>query len=179
MAFLLWSASSSDYLYDDGRRRNITPPPEVPSGSILYRADGAARGQGTEDGHASGFGCICYASNLGPQACISRQLPEDHTNNMAEYAALVCCLMRIARQPPATYYVQMDSLLVCRQVNGQWRRRSGNLHPFFNDSQQLVRMIQRQNSVIHVVHIYREWNGDADSLANTGADGRDTHDNWF
>ena len=63
-------------------------------------------------------------------------------------------------------------MLVVKQLNGIWACRATHLVPMYEYGLRLVRELQERDTVIHVVieHVYREYNGEADSLANQALD---------
>jgi len=154
-------------------------PPQLDPSVVLYRSDGAARGQGSDDTHACGFGCKCYGSASEPEAWIASPLPDHFSNNEAEYKGVRCVLRRILRTRPVECVAQMDSLLVCRQLRGEWQCRADHLKAYFDDCYDLLQRIRSAGTRIDLQHIYREFNKDADRLANLGADGQLSHNHWF
>ena len=178
MAFLIKSCTNPKYMYADARQRVVQDLLPVPAGAVLYRGDGAARGQGTADVHSIGYGCICYASEHGPRAWKHDYLQDDDSNNIAEYTALECILLRVVRNSCPHVIVELDSLLVCHQVLGIWRCRSAVLRPYFNRCWSLMDRASSSGILVQLHHIYREHNTDADALANLGADGLSDSLNW-
>jgi len=106
-------------------------------------------------------------------------LPAGSSNNIAEYSALLCILQRVLREAHALTHVQLDSLLVVRQINGAWRCLNPTLQGYWNDCHRLLDSARGQGCRISIDHIYREYNADADALANRGADGESAASiNW-
>ena len=83
-----------------------------------------------------------------------------------------------ARTLPARSVLQMDSMLVTNQLCGRWHVVASDLVPYFRQANALLNRIRRRGVVIEIVHIYREFNKDADAKANMGADGTDAQHNW-
>ena len=83
---------------------------------MLYRCDGASRGQGrarAADGEAY-FGAVGIVDGhvVGKRA---GQLGQE-SNNIAEYAGALACLKDAFRRASPSVTLQMDSLLVIRQL---------------------------------------------------------------
>ena len=178
MTSLVRSCSNPKYMYADARQRQVQDLLPVPADAMLYRGDGAARGQGTSDVHVAEYGCICYASQNGPRAWKHVHLGDQDTNNIAEYNSLLCILLRIGRHPCLQIIVELDSLLVCRQVLGEWRCRSTLLRLYFDRCWDLLSRARSSGKLIQIRHIYKEHNYDADALANLGTDGLSDALNW-
>ena len=176
--FLIRACTDSRYIYNDARRRRVVPPEAVPVDSTHYRSDGAARGQGTDNASGAGFGCICYAFGDEPEGWIHKPLGSETTNNVAEYSGLICILERIMRMPVRDNVIEVDSLLVSKQATAQWRCRNQDLQPYFDRCWTLIEAARQARKGIDIRHIYREFNADADALANKGADGLDDSRNW-
>jgi len=176
--FLIRSCTDARWTYNDVRRRHVVTPLPVPFDSAHYRSDGAARGQGTDNATGAGFGCICYAFNIEPEAWMHKPLSNDSSNNVAEYSGLICILERLMRLAVRDNDVEIGSLLVSKQATAQWRCKSQDLQPYFDRCWSLIGSARQANKGIEIRHIYREFNADADTLANKGADGLDDALNW-
>ena len=179
LRFLKQSAETCFTLYRDSRVRVVVPPPVLDPSVVLYRSDGAARGQGSDDIHACGFGCKCYGSDTVDDAWITSPLPDHFSNNEAEYEGVRCVLQRILRTRPVECIARMDSLLVCKQLRGEWQCKADHLKNYFDQCYGLLQRIRLTGIQIDLQHIYREFNKDADHLANLGADGQSSHRNWY
>lgn len=90
------------------------------------------------------------------------------TNNQAEYLALVLGLMYAQKhmEPHDELSIFADSLLMVRQINGEYAVRNADLKPLHAIARQLLQPYKRSR----MTHIYREHNGEADALANEGID---------
>jgi ribonuclease HI len=88
------------------------------------------------------------------------------TNNVAEYAGLVAGLEAARKAGVTTLEVRLDSLLLVRQVNGDYRVKAAGLKPYFRDA---VALLSAFDSA-EVVHVPREQNTRADELANLALD---------
>jgi dinuclear metal center YbgI/SA1388 family protein len=88
------------------------------------------------------------------------------TNNVAEYQALIAGLEMALDRGVELLDVFLDSELVVRQVNGQYKVKDGGLKPLH---QQACLLLSRFHEV-DVKHVRREQNADADRLVNEAID---------
>lgn len=84
------------------------------------------------------------------------------TNNEAEYQALTAALEEVLSLGAEAVNVHLDSELLVRQLNGQYRVKSDRLRIFYLQAQDLLRRFQEYA----IIHIPRERNQEADRLAN-------------
>jgi ribonuclease HI len=124
---------------------------------LILRTDGASRGN---PGPAAA-GVVIELPNGDEIACGKHYLGI-LTNNQAEYRALILGLTEIARYRPAEILVYMDSELVVRQMNGQYRVKEESLRETYNEAQLLVRQLPK----VTIQHVRRGQNARADRLAN-------------
>lgn len=90
------------------------------------------------------------------------------TNNVAEYSALIKAL-ETARDMQATDLdVRMDSELIVKQMNGQYKIKDPGLQQLAG---QVLRLKNNFNSVTFT-HVRREYNKDADRMVNKALDER-------
>jgi len=89
-----------------------------------------------------------------------------HTNNAAEYHALLRALERAARVQSQALTICCDSELLVRQLTGEYQVRSDRLMALFNQAQLLLVRGPRWT----IKHIPREQNQRADRLANLAMD---------
>ena len=88
------------------------------------------------------------------------------TNNVAEYSGLLAALRWAVTNGITTLHVRSDSLLLVNQMKGQYRVKNLGLQPLYEDARSLVRQIGR----VTFEHVRREFNKDADRLANEAMD---------
>jgi formyltetrahydrofolate-dependent phosphoribosylglycinamide formyltransferase len=88
------------------------------------------------------------------------------TNNVAEYTGLVKALEAAAQKGPEQISVFSDSELLVRQITGQYRVKSEQLKPLF---QQAVSLLNGFNSW-NIQHVTRDKNIQADNLVNQALD---------
>ena len=90
------------------------------------------------------------------------------TNNVAEYEALLDAL-RLAKELGADeLLVHSDSLLLVKQVAGEYKVKNAGLAVLKAKAVSL----NRDFKAVKLVHVRRELNKDADRLANMALDGR-------
>ncbi len=88
------------------------------------------------------------------------------TNNVAEYRGLLAALEWAARHRVSPLHVRSDSLLLVKQMLGEYRVKHPGLQPLFEKARALTRQLGR----VQFEHIRRELNKDADRLANEAMD---------
>ena len=92
------------------------------------------------------------------------------TNNVAEYQALLAGLEMALDRGVERLDVFLDSELVVRQVNGQYKVKDAGLKPLH---QQACLLLSRFHEV-DVKHVRREQNAAADALVNQAIDAATT-----
>ena len=90
------------------------------------------------------------------------------TNNAAEYTAIKLALQAAIDRGAKAIKLFSDSELLVRQLNGQYKVKSPNLKPYYDDCMDLLMSFKSWQ----VTHVYREQNKDADRLANEAMDAR-------
>jgi ribonuclease HI len=125
--------------------------------------DGASRGN---PGHAA-IGVVVLAGGE-PVREIAERIGIA-TNNVAEYKALLRGLDEAAALGASTVHVQSDSELLVRQLLGDYKVRHDALVPLHREA--LARM--RGFDHVHVFHVPRVRNANADGLANRALDAGD------
>ncbi|MGB2958774.1 MAG: ribonuclease HI family protein [Bacteroidota bacterium] len=132
---------------------------------ILYAfTDGASRGNPGE----SGFG-IVVKDDRGDTVLTLNGYIGRTTNNIAEYTALLKLLERMRSVECSRMIVHSDSELMVKQLNGFYRVRNKGLKRYHARFQELKKILPFD---IHIRHIGREENKDADRLANEAIDTR-------
>lgn len=131
--------------------------------SVVVHTDGACRGNpgpssiGLHFLDAQGADLDRVGERIGNQ-----------TNNYAEYTAVIRALEMAARHGVRRLTVRSDSELMVRQMQGVYKVKSEAIRPLFERVQQL----QRQFTEVRFEHVRREFNAEADRLANLALDGR-------
>ncbi len=121
--------------------------------AVLY-ADGASRGNPGPAG--IGFVLLIGKEKISHSAFIGHS-----TNNVAEYTALLRGLETAIERGVQDIEVYMDSELVVRQINGQYRVREPHLKVLYNSVLNLLRRFRSYQ----VRHIPRSENREADRLS--------------
>ncbi len=88
------------------------------------------------------------------------------TNNVAEYRALIEGLKEAEQFHPNRLICHLDSELVVKQLNGEYRVKMETLQPFFEE----IKKIADELPDVVFVHIPREDNYRADALVNRALD---------
>lgn len=83
------------------------------------------------------------------------------TNNQAEYRAIIAALEKAISLGIGQVDMRSDSELVVNQINGRYRVKNIALRPLY----QKVKELQSQLKVLNIIHVPREKNREADSLA--------------
>ena len=96
----------------------------------------------------------------------------DETNNEAEYQGALYALMHIRSMHPRRAILYVDSLLVAKQIAGQWACRAPHLMGFYEQALDLVELLRQDERLerFEIKHVYREYNADADATANETID---------
>ena len=84
------------------------------------------------------------------------------TNNQAEYRALIAALQEALRLGAKEVDINMDSELVVRQINGEYRVKNAALKPLYQQVKHLLGLLEG----FTITHIPRQQNSEADKLAN-------------
>ena len=88
------------------------------------------------------------------------------TNNVAEYSGLLAALRWAADNGIAKLHIRSDSELLVKQMKGQYRVKNSGLQPLYEEAVALSRRIGR----VTFEHVRREYNKEADRLANEAMD---------
>ena len=160
------------------RRDSRVRDPDAAPGFVIYRSDGASRGQGGNAERQAGFGAAVWLPDLdglghGPPHATCREfLGPDVSNNVAEYRRVLECLGRAVRRRDRQIVIQVDSMLVSRQLaaHDSWACRSDDLVPLRDACRELGARLSNDGIAWSIVHIFREYNQTADTLANQAVD---------
>ena len=88
------------------------------------------------------------------------------TNNVAEYNGLLAALRYAREHGHRKVRIKSDSELLVKQMRGQYRVKNAGLQPLYEEAVRLTRKIGR----VTFEHVRREFNKDADRLANLAMD---------
>ncbi|MDH5695301.1 MAG: ribonuclease HI family protein [Dehalococcoidia bacterium] len=84
------------------------------------------------------------------------------TNNQAEYRAIIAALEQAVSLGAREIDIRLDSQLVVRQINGQYRVKKASLKPLY----QRVNQLQHQLHGFAITYIPRQQNTEAHHLAH-------------
>ncbi len=93
------------------------------------------------------------------------------TNNVAEYTSILRALEQLDAMlgngsKDSDVVIKMDSMLVVKQMNGEYKIKHPNLIPLA----QKVNEVRKRFRSVSFAHVYREHNKEADALANKAMD---------
>lgn len=131
---------------------------------IIY-TDGGARG----NPGPAGIGAVLYNEQREIVSEISVYLGRA-TNNQAEYRAVIAALEKAKQLGADELDLFLDSELVVRQLNREYKVKNKELAPLFLNIHNLSLGFKK----ISYTHVPREQNSLADALANQAMDGAST-----
>lgn len=88
------------------------------------------------------------------------------TNNVAEYQGLLAALNWAAENKIGRLHIRSDSELLVKQLRGEYRVKHEGLRPLYQEARQLLARIPH----VTFEHVAREFNKEADRLANDAID---------
>ena len=88
------------------------------------------------------------------------------TNNVAEYKAVIAGLHAASQFRPRVVHVRADSLLVVRQLRGEYKIKQAHLQPLAREAMALLRTFESYD----LTHVPRAQNARADALVNMALD---------
>ncbi len=136
---------------------------ETKSSVAVVFADGGSRG----NPGPSGCGAVVKSGSSDGEVLASlSKFVGIATNNVAEYTGLLIGLEKALAMGFSEVEVRMDSELIVKQIKGQYRCKNEGLIPLFNEAKRL----QRQFKKFNIEHVRREYNKEADLLANQAMD---------
>jgi ribonuclease HI len=141
-----------------------TPKSDAPMSECVIYVDGASRG----NPGLAGAGAIIRNSD-GEVIGELRRFLGMGTNNMAEYEALILALEEARSLGCNSVSVFADSELVVKQIKGIYKVKNEGLKGLYAIAAKLI----TQFSSFKIAHVKREFNGEADRLANEAIDLRD------
>jgi len=127
----------------------------------VVHTDGAARGN---PGPAA-IG-IVVQDETGHTVYESSRTLGTHTNNEAEYMALIAALHYLKESGINSAEFRLDSELVIRQIKGEYRVKEPRLQSLYAQVTMLLNAVPRHT----FRHVRREQNARADALANEALD---------
>jgi ribonuclease HI len=132
---------------------------------MIAHIDGGSRGNPGPAGYGVRF--------TDPHGAVVAELSEAigvATNNVAEYRGLLAALRYAKEQGYASLTIRSDSLLLVCQMRGEYKVKNPGLQVLHAEARRLVWDLGR----VRFEHVRREFNTDADRLANEAMDGKKT-----
>ncbi|MGH9717446.1 MAG: reverse transcriptase-like protein [Candidatus Acidiferrales bacterium] len=136
-------------------------PSGPPAGVHIANIDGASRGN---PGPAA-YAVVLRDPNGDVILELGKRLGRD-TNNVAEYYALLAALDYTISSGIKALRIRSDSELLVRQMQGRYKVKSPDLKPLHERALKMA----RQLNYFTIEHVRREFNCDADALANAALD---------
>lgn len=128
---------------------------------LILWTDGGARG----NPGPAGIGVVMTDAQGEVVAEIAEYIGEA-TNNQAEYRALIAGLTRAQELAATVVDIRMDSELVVRQLQGEYKVKNENMKPLYAQATALLKTFARYT----IQHVRREQNAEADKLVNQALD---------
>jgi len=88
------------------------------------------------------------------------------TNNEAEYRALIAILNKALQHNVENIHCFLDSELLVKQLNGEYRVKNERMKPLFAE----VQALKSRFDSIDFTHVFREKNTEADKRVNAALD---------
>lgn len=132
-----------------------------PAHWIVAYCDGGSRG----NPGPAGYGVYIQDEQGSVLAELSRYLGR-RTNNFAEYSGLLAALEFAVAKNHRRLRVISDSELMVKQMKGQYRVKSPDLRPLYEEARRMANDLEQ----FEIRHVLREKNHHADRLANLAMD---------
>jgi ribonuclease HI len=129
--------------------------------TVTVNIDGGARG----NPGPAGYGAVFKDASGKKIGELSRYLGVC-TNNYAEYSGLIAALEHAIAQCYKALKVFSDSELLVRQITGVYKVKSPELRELYDRARALIRKLES----FRIEHVRREFNHEADRLANRAMD---------
>lgn len=136
--------------------------PQAVGGTLHLFTDGGSRGNPGE----AAIGCVLEDPARGVTLKEHAERIGQETNNVAEYKALIRGLEIAAQYHPNRLICLLDSELIVKQVNGEYRVKMPTLEPLYQEVQRLAMGFPD----VVFKHIPRSDNHRADALVNKAMD---------
>jgi phosphoribosylglycinamide formyltransferase-1 len=131
------------------------------SEEIIAYTDGGSRGN---PGPAAA--AFILTDLGGTRLCAKAHILDQATNNVAEYTAIRNALKEARQWGVKRITLYSDSELIVRQLNGQYKVKSEQLRPFWQQSMELLNEFDSWQ----ILHIRREKNEETDRMVNMSLD---------
>jgi ribonuclease HI len=123
----------------------------------LLQFDGCSKGNPGK----AGSGAVIY-KNKNEIWSKSLYIGDKNTNNEAEYIGLIIGLEEAINIGIQHLYVEGDSLLVIKQMKGEYKVKAENLYKLYENAKK----VEKQFIKVSYNHVYRDKNKRADLLSN-------------
>ncbi|MCM8790803.1 MAG: ribonuclease HI family protein [Candidatus Omnitrophica bacterium] len=124
---------------------------------LFIYTDGGSRG----NPGPSGIGVVVLDSRRKKIKEICKYIGQT-TNNIAEYNALLSGLEEAAALGASEVVIYLDSELLAKQLNGEYRVKDDGIRPLFENALGLLKAFKS----FEIKHIDRDKNKEADKLVN-------------
>ena len=125
---------------------------------VLY-FDGCSKGNPGE----AGAGAVIYKNGVEIWDS-SIYVGAKESNNVAEYNGMIMGMTEAITRNIKQLSIKGDSMLVIKQMTGEYKVRSANLIEWYNKSKSL----EKHFDTVAYEHVYRKDNARADKLSNDG-----------
>ena len=132
-----------------------------PEHYLIAHSDGGARG----NPGPAGYGVVVQDESGRKVAALSEYLGHQ-TNNFAEYQGLIAALEFAIKHGPKALKLISDSELLVRQIKGIYKVKNATLQELHGRAKELI----AQLDWFSIGHALREYNQEADRLANEAMD---------
>ena len=130
-------------------------------GWLIAHCDGGSRG----NPGPAGYGVV-LEDESGTRVAELSEFLGVKTNNFAEYSGMLAALSYALEHGAAQLRVIADSELMVKQMKGQYRVKSPELQPLYEEAKRRVAKLER----FEIQHVLRGKNKGADRLANLAMD---------
>ncbi len=154
----------TDALEEAERSKMTSRNPESIGGTLHLFTDGGSRGNPGE----AAVGCVLIDPLTGNVVKEYKEAIGIHTNNVAEYKALIIGLELARNYHPNRLVCHLDSELIVKQLSGEYRVKMPTLQPLMDQIQELLQDFKE----VSFRHIPREQNAKADRLVNQALDSK-------
>ena len=131
--------------------------------TVVINTDGGARG----NPGPAGTGVVIKDESGNVLYAVGEYVGET-TNNVAEYKALIRALEQAVILSANIVKVNMDSELIVKQMNGQYKIKE----PTLQELAGIVLKLRNNFQNVTFTHVRREFNKEADLLVNQAIDSR-------
>src|SRR3989344_4573797 len=141
---------------DEAENSRASSTPASVGGTLHLYTDGGSRGNPGE----AAVGCVLIDPLTGNVLKEYKEAIGIHTNNVAEYKALIIGLELARNYHPNRLVCHLDSELIVKQLSGEYRVKMPTLQPLMDEIQELLADFKE----VSFRHVPREQNAKADRL---------------